>query len=842
VTITFACRDSERRAYEELADRFKAANPNIDVQLVSIDEVLDRGPAGGKEPEDTWRRLAAAADTAVFWVNEDITREGLVRDLSEFIIADKRFQPEDFYPNILESFQWDGGTWALPARVNLDLIFYDKDAFDAAGVAYPTLDWTWGDFLAKAKALTEREGEKVTRYGYVQPWGIEPFYLLEHADSLLDRSIDPPIPRLDRPDVARAAQWYIDLVELHQVTPYIPPHRGRSEARQLLENKRAAMWSGRSREGAQWMRLYNLGLAPYPSDGQGTTYFPMEGYVMSAGTLHPQESWRWLSFLTRQPPPGFGAPIPPRRSVAEATGYWDELDEEVARVYRYVLEHTQARVGHVDVVLDSFTEAVSAVLQGEKELHAALAEAQVQASERLSIRFREEERKPRVVATPQPERPLGPGDTIITFAYFGGLDIPRIKAYQELAERFNEDHPEVWVETQTPPEQIPPEMDDRPSNIAEAAERADCFAWYPYLLDHLADVRAAILSLDPFIDADPAFNLDDFHPLFVAHFRREGQLWGLPGEGWPRLIRYNKALFDAADVAYPTLDWTLDDFLVKAKALTHGEGDTKRYGFVPEEFELNDLWFFTYQQGGQLTDESTDPISFLFDTPAIVAGVQWYVNLSRVHGVKPVFGSGFSQPPETTTAPKGRSRLIWDGQAAMWTDYSRTRGFYQWAELETGVAPLPGNRDAGFVTVLGYFISAKTEAPGACWEWIVFLTEQLEPMQGVPARRSLVESAAYRQQVGEEAAAVYLASVERSEDSLFMKGQDWVSVPFLWFGQAYDGIMWDGVEVKAALAQVQAKADEYRACVAAGGGPGDKEIWKECATKVDPDIPIQLFD
>ena len=34
-------------------------------------------------------------------------------------------------------------------------MFYNKDLFDAAGLDYPTADWTWDDFAKDAAALTD---------------------------------------------------------------------------------------------------------------------------------------------------------------------------------------------------------------------------------------------------------------------------------------------------------------------------------------------------------------------------------------------------------------------------------------------------------------------------------------------------------------------------------------------------------------------------------------------------------------------------------------------------------------------------------------------------------------
>jgi multiple sugar transport system substrate-binding protein len=44
--------------------------------------------------------------------------------------------------------------YAVPVNWDTIAIFYNKDMFDAAGLDYPTSDWTWDDFAAAAAALT----------------------------------------------------------------------------------------------------------------------------------------------------------------------------------------------------------------------------------------------------------------------------------------------------------------------------------------------------------------------------------------------------------------------------------------------------------------------------------------------------------------------------------------------------------------------------------------------------------------------------------------------------------------------------------------------------------------
>lgn len=59
---------------------------------------------------------------------------------------------------------------------------------------------------------------------------------------------------------------------------------------------------------------------------------------------------------------------------------------------------------------------------------------------------------------------------------------------------------------------------------------------------------------------------------------RNGTFYALPYRNSTWVTYYNKDVFDAAKVPYPTEDWTWDDFKKIAKLLTKGEGQDKVYG------------------------------------------------------------------------------------------------------------------------------------------------------------------------------------------------------------------------------------------------------------------------
>ena len=58
------------------------------------------------------------------------------------------------YPQTLEAYKTPDGYYGLPRDFQTIVLFYNKDMFDAAGVAYPTADWTYDDLRNAAKKLT----------------------------------------------------------------------------------------------------------------------------------------------------------------------------------------------------------------------------------------------------------------------------------------------------------------------------------------------------------------------------------------------------------------------------------------------------------------------------------------------------------------------------------------------------------------------------------------------------------------------------------------------------------------------------------------------------------------
>jgi multiple sugar transport system substrate-binding protein len=850
-TVRFAVNDFEQPMYEDMIKAFEEENPDLHIELVSVNTVLGLGPLGQMEiPDDASQRLVAAADVVNMGVSRQEVAQGLVRDLTPFIQADPNFQPDDFYSDALAAYQWDGGTWVMPTMLSYQLVFFNKDLFDQAGVAYPEVGWTWDDLLAKAKALTVRDGDQVTSWGFVPN---SPAYRLieSRAGALADYGTTPPTPRYDDPAVVDAVRWYTNLYLKEQVMPYFEPTDQEdtsvtSPEQGLVDSGQAAIWVAVDLMWWIYSLQSNIGVVPFPADapGSGLTPVSVSGLVMSAGTRQPEAAWRWLDFASRQSLGTMAMGIrflPARRSAAESGGFWEGLGEDLDSALRYATEHGYAT--REPVAYDAFDGAINAILKGEKTAEEAMADAQKDAEAQI-----QEEAVAQAGATPVPTFVVAPpeeetpaAEGAVTIVFVPGLGSLNLEPFRDLATQFHEAHPDIVVNVK-----MADFLSGAPS-LPAMAEGADCFEWYPSFQE--AANREAILSLAPFVDADTAFNIGDYLPQALKQFTWQGQLMGLPADITPYVIEYNKDLFDAAGVDYPALDWTWDDFLALAVKLTQGEGDTKQYGFVAEYYELNDVLLLTERLGARLIDEGADPPALTYNDPATVEAMRWYTALTTDHNVKPVFITDLNKLlAMANTAMFEREGLITSGRAAMWTSSPTSAAvFGERTGLNVGAAPPPrradGTSPGAMLTSSGYFISAQTENRQACWQWITFLNSQPAAVQGLPARLSVAQSDEYRQKVGAEHADAYLASVGESEQpSAFeiFNEEEWLGNAIYWYGQAFGQIVDGKASVEDALDAAQKLADDYRACVVAGGDFG-QEAARACVKQTDPTLPDFLF-
>jgi multiple sugar transport system substrate-binding protein len=236
---------------------------------------------------------------------EEWAENGLVLELDSYIDSDNT--REIFYPKLLDAVKDVSATdhyYALPFALVTTTLFYNKDAFDEAGLEYPNDDWTWDDFRSAAKKLTVDKDNDGTidqygywfygRYAHVEPWVYANGGRLLNHDTM---RFEPDAAALE------ALEMLTDLV---LVDKSAPTQKDMSSVRQqdVFPLEMAAMWTDGS-----WNinnnRLVadpslNWGIAKIPtgpSTDKPITYAWADSYSIAPNTQHPQEAWEFTKYV-----------------------------------------------------------------------------------------------------------------------------------------------------------------------------------------------------------------------------------------------------------------------------------------------------------------------------------------------------------------------------------------------------------------------------------------------------------------------------------------------------------------------------------------------------------------
>ncbi|MEW6071154.1 MAG: extracellular solute-binding protein [Planctomycetota bacterium] len=137
---------------EELAAEFEAAHPGLDVRLLTLG-----GAAGGQDKS----RFMLAGDLQLDVMRIDITElaafigEGALVDLEPYFAADSSWQPEEYFPSVLDAMRdRRGHLYGLASTFTPYVMYYNRDLLAAAGIPAPRADWTWEEFLDLARRAT----------------------------------------------------------------------------------------------------------------------------------------------------------------------------------------------------------------------------------------------------------------------------------------------------------------------------------------------------------------------------------------------------------------------------------------------------------------------------------------------------------------------------------------------------------------------------------------------------------------------------------------------------------------------------------------------------------------
>lgn len=145
--------DAQKAMMQDLLDGFNESQSeyvasHVYVPFADYEKQLTLGIASGELPDLV---ILDGCSMASF------ISLGLFGDISD---ADIKW--DEYIPGPMESTMADGKHYGIPFATNCTALFYNKDMFDAAGLAYPDENTTWDQFHELAKALTK---DGVTGFG-----------------------------------------------------------------------------------------------------------------------------------------------------------------------------------------------------------------------------------------------------------------------------------------------------------------------------------------------------------------------------------------------------------------------------------------------------------------------------------------------------------------------------------------------------------------------------------------------------------------------------------------------------------------------------------------------------
>ena len=320
---------AELAAYQDVVSAFEAAQPAIDVELIHI-------PDQGDYRERLGNDFAAGTPADVVLINyrrfAPFAQAGVLEPLGPWLDRSTVIFQEDFYPQALEPFRYQGDLWCIPQNLSSLVVYYNKALFDQAGLAYPSDDWTWDEFLQTAQALTrDLDGDGATdQFGLgteVSIFRVAPF-IWQNGGELVDSQFEPTRLAINSRPAREAIQFFVDLQVRHRVVPNAAEEEAEdSESR--FQNGRTAMYLN-SRRGVPTYRQitgFDWDVAALPQNVQRAGILHSDAFCSPASADDKEAVWRFIEFANS--PEGqailaaSGRTVPSLTEVAESEAFLD---------------------------------------------------------------------------------------------------------------------------------------------------------------------------------------------------------------------------------------------------------------------------------------------------------------------------------------------------------------------------------------------------------------------------------------------------------------------------------------------------------------------------------------
>lgn len=298
VTLTWAFWGSPEEAvsHKLVADAFMKEHPEIKVETWN-------------EPWDNYftkiQALWASGDSktvpdiAFLWPTPKYAAEGVLENLDSYI-QKSGYDLNDYWPGLLESAKYNGSVYGLPRDIESNVLYYNKELFDKAGVAYPDETWTWDNLLAAAEKLTVKDASgKVTQYALAMEGGKYAKWVNQNGGAILDDYVNPSKCLLSTPESIAAIKFFSDMMNNGYAMRDADLSQAGGDAAVFQSGQAAMIIQNTSRVSSfnTAKMNYDVAVVPIPEGGKRWNAAGGAAWVMSAASDNKDAAWTFLQWL-----------------------------------------------------------------------------------------------------------------------------------------------------------------------------------------------------------------------------------------------------------------------------------------------------------------------------------------------------------------------------------------------------------------------------------------------------------------------------------------------------------------------------------------------------------------
>ena len=378
VTLRVALWDySNLEYYKTMFGSFMEKYPHITIEPVEFaadeyDNTLTT-QLGGKQNFDVVFTKGTPALSALILQNH-------VLSLDEYMAADPSFNKEN-YQGLVEQLGLNGSTYGVPFRKDNNMVFYNKDLFDAAGVAYPEDGMTMAQYHELAAKMTSGTGNDKVYGAHVHTW---PSNVNQFARRI------GTFDYLDKESYAALKPYYDEMIAMQDeglVQDYGVLKSSNIHYSGVFYNQQAAMLQ----MGSWFINMlcenadFNWGCVSIPNlEGIGNDVGVGGVTPVSIGSYasHPEEAWLFITYICGEEGasvlaqtgvvPGYGSP--------EINKIFDEIPATYPNAPENLSVYLDIDTYEIELGMDKMSKVLDNIF---KEEHSAIMTKSVTVEEGL---------------------------------------------------------------------------------------------------------------------------------------------------------------------------------------------------------------------------------------------------------------------------------------------------------------------------------------------------------------------------------------------------------------------------------------------------------------------------